>query len=157
MTRAHHVTHGRTAERIERIRRLIIELQDRDMRREDIADLLAMGPSGVRKYIADLRESGVMEIARYADGTATFLGYAEYRLALGADETRDYLANLAAAPTSGRKGRISELAIAERDPRRHIHIMRDDEYYQVRVSRSIPAPDPLLVALFGASRMETRA
>jgi predicted transcriptional regulator len=157
MTRAHHVTHGRTAERLEKIRKLVTALQDRDMRREDIADLLAMGPSGVRKYIADLRESGVMEIARYADGTATFLGYAEYRLALGVDETREYLANLAAAPTSGRKDRISELALAERDPKRHIHIMQDDEYYQVRVSRSIPAPDPLVVALFASRWMEARA
>jgi predicted transcriptional regulator len=156
MTRAHHVTHGRTAERIERIRRLITELQDRDMRREDIADLLEMGPSGVRKYIADLRESGVMEIARYADGTATFLGYAEYRLALGADETREYLANLAAAPTSGRKEKVPEFTLAARDPSRRFHILADDTHYAIRVSRAPIVRDPLVAALFGTGRMEAR-
>jgi predicted transcriptional regulator len=158
MTRAHHVTHGRTAERIERIRRLITELQDRDMRREDIADLLKMSPSGARKYIADLRESGVMEIARYADGTANFLGYAEYRLALGADETRDYLANLATAPTSGRKAKVPEFTLAARDPSRHFHILADDTHYAIRVNREPAARDWCVAALFGAgpARMGAR-
>jgi hypothetical protein len=155
MTRAHHVTHGRTTERLEKIRKLVTALLTRQLMREDIAEILQMGPSGVRKYVADLR--GVIGIARYVDGTATFLGYPVYCLAIAGCEAQDYLAKLSVqAPTSGRKGRVSELAIAERDPKRHIHIMRDDEYYQVRVSRSIPAPDPLVAALFGTSRMESR-
>jgi hypothetical protein len=146
MTRAHHVTHGRTAERIEKIRKLITALLDGQISHDQLGNLLEIGPSGVRKYLADLRGRVQLTI----DGGEKVL-----RLAIDADAARTYLASLAPqAPAPGRKGRISELAIAERDPKRHIHIMRDDEYYQVRVSRSIPAPDPLVVALFASRRLE---
>jgi hypothetical protein len=155
MTRAHHVTHGRTAERLDNIRKLITALQVRQLMREEIAELLQMGPSGVRKYLADLR--GVIEVARYVDGTATQLGQPVYCLAITGGSARDYLASLSAqAPTSGRKGRISELTIAERDPNRHIHVMRYDAHFAVRVSRAIPAHPPMMLHLYGRAGGEAR-
>lgn len=148
MTRAHHVTHGRTAERIEKIHKLITALLGGQIPHDQVGPLLELGPSGVRKYLADLRGKVQLTVDR---------GERVLRLAMTSDAAQAYVDSLAPkAPTSGRKGRVSELALAERDPKRHIHIMRDDEYYQVRVSRSIPAPDPLLVALFAGRRMETR-
>jgi predicted transcriptional regulator len=148
MTRARHVTPGRTAERMEKIRKLVTALQEGQLPHDQVGPMLELGPSGVRKYLMDLRGKVQLTVDR---------GERVLRLAMTSDAARAYLDSLTPkAPTSGRKGRVSELALAERDPRRHIHIMQDDEYYQVRVSRSIPAPDPLVVALFGAGRMEAR-
>jgi hypothetical protein len=148
MTRARHVTPGPTTERLEKIRKLVTALQEGQLPHDQVGPMLELGPSGVRKYLVDLRGKVQLTVDR---------GERVLRLAVTSDAAQAYLDSLAPkAPTSGRKGRISELTIAERDPRRHIHIMQDDEYYQVRVSRSIPAPDPLLVALFAGRRMETR-
>jgi hypothetical protein len=148
MTRAHHVTHGRTTERLEKIRKLVAALQEGQLPHDQVGPLLELGPSGVRKYLADLRGKVQLTVDR---------GEKVLRLAITSDSAQAYLDSLAPkVPTSGRKGRVSELALAERDPKRHIHIMRDDEYYQVRVSRSIPAPDPLVVALFASRWMEAR-
>lgn len=143
MTRTRHVTHSRTTARLEKIRKLIAALQLGQLMREDIANLLQLSPSGVRKYIADLREAGVMEIARFVDGTATFLGYPEYRLTPDFSRVQDYLAALDAAPVCARKEKTSELVQAQRNPSRHFHILADDEHYAIRVSRAPAAPDPM--------------
>jgi hypothetical protein len=155
MSRARHVTPGRTAERLENIRKLVTALLTRQLMREDIADLLQVGPSGVRKYVADLGDR--IAVARYVDSTATFIGFPVYCLAITGGEARAYLLGLSAQAPSRRKGRISELTLAERDPARHVHIMRDDAHFAVRVTRAIPAPDPLIAALFGTRPMEVHA
>ena len=46
---------------------------------DKIAWFLKFSPSGARKYIRDLREAGVIELARYIEGTATYLGKAVYQ------------------------------------------------------------------------------
>ena len=59
MSRSRYVTPSRTAERIERVRKLILALQVSELSREEIGGLLSMGPSGVRKYMVDL--AGILE------------------------------------------------------------------------------------------------
>jgi hypothetical protein len=127
MTRLRHVTPGRTVERLDRLRILVGELQSGEMSRAAIGALLEMGPSGVRKYLVDLR--GMIAL-RADDGDQVC------RWTASADATRAYLATLsttaAAAPARPRPAvRI--------DTSRHIHIMRDDEHFAVRVLRGIPA------------------
>jgi hypothetical protein len=151
-----HVTHGKTMERIERIRSLITAMQACELMREEIAGTLQLGPSGVRKYIADLRADGVIELARYADGTATFLGHPVYRLAMDSDGAAKYLAALAAGAIV-RKVSKPAAAVAMVGPGRHFHILADDTHYAIRVNRSPVSRDPLVAALFGASRMEAHA
>jgi hypothetical protein len=146
-----HVTHGKTMERIERIRILITALQACELMRGEIAGTLQLSPSGVRKYITDLRADGVIELARYADGTATFLGHPVYRLALDADGTAKYLAALAVGAIV-RKVSKPAAAVAMATPGRHFHILADDTHYAIRVNRAPIVRDPLVAHLFGAAK-----
>src|SRR5262249_45278320 len=63
-----------TLRRIENMQKLIGELAMHEMLADEIAWFLKFSPSGARKYIRDLREAGVIELARYIEGTATYLG-----------------------------------------------------------------------------------
>ena len=156
MTRARHVTPRQTAARIERIRILINALLAGDMTRDEIGEVLQVGPSGVRKYLADLGEK--VEIARHIDGTATFVGFPVFCLAITPEAARAYLASLVTvAPARAAAAPISALSVAARDPSRHFHILADDAHYAVRVSRTPAMRDPLVAALFGAVRHEVRA
>lgn len=135
--RVKHVTPGRTAERIAKIRKLLAALLCRPQSRDEVGNLLQVSPSGVRKYLADLR--GKVEQVDIA-------GRACVRLAMSIDEARAYLASLIVPPRPPRTR--TALSVAKRDPSRHFHIMEDDEYHQVRVLRKIPQHDPLTVRFF---------
>lgn len=153
---AHQLPHGQTVSRAERLHLLVTTLQSSELMREDIGSLLKVGPSAVRKYVQDL--DGVIEIARFVDGTSTFLGYPVYRLAMTLEQAEEYLASLATAPVARRsKPSMSALSVAARDPSRHFHILADDTHYAIRVSRSPVARDPLVAALFGPRAVEMRA
>ena len=54
-----------TQRRIENMQKLIGELSTHEMLADEIAWFLKFSPSGARKYIRDLREAGVIELARY--------------------------------------------------------------------------------------------
>lgn len=155
MTRARHVTHRKTAARVEKLRILINALLANQMERDAIGQLLQVGPSGVRKYIAEL---GAM-VTRRVDVSAALESVTVYRLAITAAEAQAYLDDL----TSNTCARAvvepkSSLLAAARDPSRHFHIMRDDAHFSVRVSRTPPMRDPMVAALFGgAGRHEVRA
>lgn len=153
MIRARHVTHGQTAARVERLRRLIVTLQVRQLMRDEIGQILQVGPSGVRKYVKDLGDK--IAIARYVDGTATYRGDPVYCLTMTQGQTQAYLASLAAAPTA-RPAAASKSAfsLASQDPSRHIHIMEDDAHFAVRLNRSPATRDPLVAAFFGARGAE---
>lgn len=77
-----------TLRRIENMQKLIGELQLHEMLADEIAWFLKFSPSGARKYIRDLREAGVIELARYVEGTATYLGKAVYQLTPDPDRVR---------------------------------------------------------------------
>jgi predicted transcriptional regulator len=149
MTRASYVTPGQTAARIDNLQRLVAELMIRPLRRDEIANLLQMGPSGVRKYLVDL--GGRVTTARSDDGLMCFL-------AITTEQAQAYLAQLATAPVARPTGvpkRPSD--IAKIGAGRLVHIMEDDVHYSVRLSLVTPARDPLVAALFGARDSEVRA
>ena len=149
MTRASYVTPGQTAARIDNLRRLVVELMIRPMRRDEIADLLQMGPSGVRKYLVDLGTR--VTAARTDDGLMCFL-------AITSEQAQAYLAQLATAPVSRHTGvpkRPND--VAKIGTGRLVHIMEDDVHYSVRLHTAPPARDPLVAALFGARALEVRA
>jgi hypothetical protein len=150
MTRAHHVTHSYTAARIENIRKLVGALMARQLLRDDIGALLGVSPSCVRKYLADLCQ--VIESVREA-------GMQVCRLKIDADAAQAYLvalgAQLHARPAP--KPHPSLLELAQRDPGRHIHIMRDDEEYKPRMFRALPQHEPMMAHFYGMARAEIRA
>jgi len=149
MTRARYVTPGQTAERIEKTRRLIAALLVGPLSRAAIGNLLEMGPSGVRKYLADLGER--VTSARGAEGLMCYL-------AITAEQAQAYLKQLAAAPVSRPTGVPKRAAdVTTLGPGRHIHLMQDDEHYSVRLHSAPVARDPLVAALFGARAAEVRA
>jgi len=143
MTRSHFTTNSHTAARVEKIRKLIHSLQQGDMSRDEICDLLEMGPSGVRKYLADLAGRVKAVVA----GGETIV-----HLAIDADQAEAYLDQLAAqaSPRPAVLPRSPEW-IAARDRTRHFHILEDDAHYSIRVSRAAPARDWAVAALFGAA------
>ena len=148
MTRAHHVTHSSTAVRIDRLRTLITALQIKSLTRGEMAGVLQMGPSGVRKYLGDL--AGKYE---WAPGD----GKEVCRLTINEAEARVFLASLAATATA-RPARPAKtaLSIAAQDPARHFHIMQDDETFTIKPLRGIPAQWSVLETFFGRTQLETR-
>lgn len=151
MSRARHVTHARTAERIKRIRNLISALQTKPLTRDEIGAVICLGQSGVSKYLAELR-------GKYELGLSA--GAQVCRLTISEEEARAYIAGLVAKslarPT---RATASKLAVAAKDPARHFHILEDDEHFTIRINRAPAARDPLVAAFFGAAavRMEARA
>src|SRR5450830_1610990 len=143
-----------TLRRIENMQKLIGELSMHEMLADEIAWFLKFSPSGARKYIRDLREAGVIELARYVEGTATYLGKAVYQLTPDPERVKAFLAAIVqpkregAAPRKERPG-LREQAMAGTG--RHFHILADDSHYAIRVNRSPVARDPLVAALFGAA------
>ena len=149
MTRASYVTPGQTAARIDNLRRLVAELMIRPLRRDEIRNLLQMGPSGVRKYLVDLGSR--VTTARVDSESMCFL-------AITTDQAQAYLAQLATAPVARPTGvpkRSSD--IVKLGAGRLVHIMEDDVHYSVRLHSAVPARDPLVAALFGARDPEVRA
>ncbi len=151
----------RTQARIDNLKLLIATMGERgEMLRDDIGELLHFTPSGVRKYVAELREASLIELARYADGTATFLGWPVYKLVDDEQRVSEFIASLDAGGVSKRgpgSAKKSQLAVAQRMAGRHFHILSDDTHYAVRVSRTPPFRDPLVAALFGAPRAHQAA
>jgi hypothetical protein len=120
------------------------------MTRDQIAGLLGMGPSGARKYVADL--NGLTSL--------TFVGAEQFhRWTANANKTRAFMASLDALAARPMRAPRTALSIATRDPSRHFHILADDEHFSVRVSRCAPARDPMAlpVAFFGQAQTEQRA
>lgn len=144
MTRAHHVTHSYTAERIEKIRKLLAALQARPLARDEISAVLEVGPSGVRKYLDDLRGMFTVDAV---------MGEDFVRLTTGDEKTRAFIAALEALAPA----RAPKRAARPVDPSRHIHIMRDDVHFPIRPHRAPIVRDALVAALFGQRLAEARA
>jgi DNA-binding Lrp family transcriptional regulator len=149
-----------TLRRIENMQKLIGELSMHEMLADEIAWFLKFSPSGARKYIRDLREAGVIELARYVEGTATYLGKAVYQLTPDPERIAAFLAAIAqpkregAPPRKERPG-LREQAMAGSG--RHFHILADDTHYAIRVNRGPVMRDPLVAALFGSAPSQQKA
>ncbi|CAN7458053.1 winged helix-turn-helix domain-containing protein [Pseudoduganella sp. LjRoot289] len=142
-----------TLRRIENMQKLIAELQQHEMLADEIAWFLKFSPSGARKYIRDLRDAGVIELARYIEGTATYLGKAVYQLTPDPERVKMFLAAIVQPKREGappRKERPSLREQAMAGAGRHFHILADDTHYAIRVNRGPVTRDPLVAALFGA-------
>lgn len=157
MTRAHHVTHGQTIQRMERLRTLVTELLTRDLPADELADVLKLSPSGARKYVGDLTAAGIIALAIPVDGAVSVVRRV-YTLAVTPEKAQAYLASLATtAPVRAARESKSVLSIAAREAGRRFHIMEDDAPFSIRVDRAPAMRDPLVAAFFGAGRHEVRA
>ena len=157
MTRARHVTHRQTVQRMERLRTLVTELLIRDLPADELAWVLKLSPSGARKYIGDLTAAGVIALATPVGGAAPASGRV-YTLAVTPEQAQAYMAGLAtAAPVRAARESKSALSIAAREAGRRFHIMQDDAPFSIRVNRAPVMRDPLVAAFFDAGRHEVRA
>ncbi len=128
---------------------LLDALRNADMTAEEFSTLLSFSPSGTRKYIRDLREAGAIELARYINGTATYLGQAVYCISPDEERVIKFLDDLRQPETKPAAPRPTTRKQQELGEGRSIHIMSDDTHYAVRVSRVIPIRSELDVYLFG--------
>lgn len=141
MTRSHSTPYRPTADRVEKIRKLVTALQERSLTSGEIGTLLEVSASSVRNYLAVLQGKHTH---------ALDAGRPVFTWILGEDATSAYLAILAATPLRKAAPPRSPLARAKCDPSRHFHILGDDEHIAIRVSRAAPARDWAVAALFGA-------
>jgi DNA-binding Lrp family transcriptional regulator len=149
-----------TLRRIENMQKLIAELQNHEMLADEIAWFLKFSPSGARKYIRDLRDAGVIELARYIEGTATYLGKAVYQLTPDAERVKAFLAAIVQPKREGAPPRKERPSLREQSMAgsgRHFHILADDTHYAIRVNRGPVMRDPLVAALFGAPASQQKA
>jgi DNA-binding Lrp family transcriptional regulator len=143
-----------TQRRIENMQKLIGELSTHEMLADEIAWFLKFSPSGARKYIRDLRDAGVIELARYIEGTATYLGKAVYQISPDPERVKTFLSAIVQPKREGapaRKERPGSREQAMSGTGRHFHILADDTHYAIRMSRTPVMRDPLVAALFGAA------
>lgn len=140
-----------TARRVENMQGLISELATRDMLADEIAWFLKFSPSGTRKYVRELRDAGVIEVAHYVEGKENYIGKAVYQLTPDQERIKDFLAAIAEPKLEGKtppqRLKLREQSLAEAG--RHLHIMADDTHYVIRVHRKPAGRDPLVAALFG--------
>ena len=143
-----------TQRRFDNLRRLIAALSLSQMEAADICDFLQFSPSGARKYIRELHESRIIEVARYIDGTEKYLGRPLYKLTADQALLAAFVAQLnPLCPAAPRKPSAKlDLPVAAG---RSFHIMADDTHYTVRASRAPAVRDSLVAALFGAAGKAT--
>lgn len=128
------------AKRIDNMKRLVDELGLRLMTPADMGQFLGFSPSGVRKYLADLREARILE----AHGTDFVSGRMNYGVVDDPAQVAAFLAGLASARKDAPSRRMkSNVDLALSDKSRHFHLLQDDAYYAIRVSKVVVAPDPL--------------
>lgn len=148
-----------TLRRIENMQKLIGELATHEMLADEIAWFLKFSPSGARKYIRDLRDAGVIELARYIEGTATYLGKAVYQLTPDPDRVRSFLAAILQPKRDGASPKKERPSLRDQSAAgsgRHFHILADDTHYAIRVNRAPVQRDPLVAALFGSAPSRMR-
>jgi hypothetical protein len=142
-----------TMRRIENMQKLIGELQLHEMLADEIAWFLKFSPSGARKYIRDLREAGVIELARYVEGTATYLGKAVYQLTPDPNGCGRFW-RPCAAQTRGRaraQGTPWSARTGHGRCRPPLPYFGGRYPLAIRVNRSPVMRDPLVAALFGSA------
>lgn len=136
-----------TRRHAQNIKDLVVALASCEMGFDEICDLLTLSPSGARKYMRELSDDGVIEIARHVNQTKSNPpGRPIYGLALDAEATTAYVAKLICEPVG---------AIVERTPRvipdiACLHTCGNDGMGPRRVhSRFIGKHDQLHEVFFG--------
>ncbi|RJG11275.1 ArsR family transcriptional regulator [Massilia cavernae] len=131
--------------RIGKMKELVAELSRRDMDHADVMALLDCSRTSARIYIGELLCAGVAEQPpcgrNRAAGERTFYRIAPDRAVVGAF--------LAAAGDSAYADNVGHAADKGG---RHFHILADDVAYPLVVDDAKVLRDPLVAALFGASK-----
>lgn len=157
MTRARHVTHRQTIQRIERLRAVVTALLAGDLPGPELAEVLGLSPAGSRKYVRELSGAGIIALAVPLDGAVSVVRRV-FTLAVTQEQARAYLADLTVtAPIRAAKPSKSAMSVAMRDSTRHVHLMKHDVQFSIRLNRTPPMRDPLVAAFFGAGVHEVRA
>lgn len=154
MLRARVRTTAATIQRADLIRKIIARLRESDMSFLEIQALTKFSPSGVRSYMKDLCNCGVVYVAHRIDATTRSIGQAVYALVENEAKVDEFLAQID-NPANVNTPKAPNKPPMHADPSRHFHIMKDDANPALRVKRArIPAPDPLLAAFFGFAGAE---
>jgi len=157
MTAHHHVIHRQTVQRLQRLRALVTALLSSDLPGPDLAEVLGLSPAGSRKYVRELSGAGIIALAVPLDGTVSVVRRV-FTLAVTEEQARAYLADLTVtAPIRAAKPSKSAISVAMRDSTRHVHLMKHDVQFSIRLNRTPPMRDPLVAAFFGAGQHEVRA
>lgn len=134
--------------RADNMRRLIVKLEETPMTVEEIGYFLEFSASGTRKYIKDLRDCSVIEIARLEGAVGNYIGYPVWQLSPNIEARKAFLDTLS-LPARGRGPALKKHNPATSDPTRHFHVLADDIHYAIRVNRTPCQRDSLVAALFG--------
>ena len=143
--------------RIDNMKRLVNEFSSREMLLDEICQFLKFSESGARKYVRDLRAAGVIELARYINATANYLGKPVYQLTPDKERVSGFLASIvqlktfATEPKKEHVPSRQEKRLIQMGRNRHFHILGDDAHYQIRINHSPVQRDPLVAALFGSA------
>ena len=147
-----------TERRVKQTKALIAEFATREMIVDEVCFLLGFSPSGARKYIKTLRNAGVIELARYIGGTASYIGKPSFQLSDDQGVVDAFIATLSEPRVAAQRSTVPPAAKDRKPevPGRHLHIMGDDVPYSVRAWRGTPTRDPLVAAFFGPAGAEVR-
>lgn len=153
-----------TLRRTENIKTLVETLKGRRMTASEISELLGFSPSGIRKYLRDLKELEIIEVQGHEPNTngKAWVGSALYGLIVGCEERVENLLKLLSEQTREvqEKKEKTELnaknALIQIDQGHHIHKMGDDSPFNLRSSRIPVHRDPLVAALFGMGNAQSK-
>ncbi len=138
-----------TTRRIQNMITIVEELRKREMIAEEIGFLLKYSPSGTRKYIRDLREAGVVEVARHIGATENYIGKSVYAVSQDAGHVKGFLL---AITLKKKSAPVKEAVLVPKMPAGStLHVMDDDMPNRVRIHRKPARRDDLVAALFGAT------
>jgi len=155
-----------TRQRVDNIKRLIDNLREVGrMPRDDIFFFLSMSPSGGRKYIQQLADDAVVVIVDFeADQPKTRARMPIYALNPRPGLVEEFLRTLDEMPKNltqrramvDHTGTVPRMQKVQAENGRQVHMLRDDVEHKPRsVKFRIPAPDPVLAALFGLAAPAT--
>lgn len=130
--------HRSQQSRIDNTVRLIAEFRTREMTRRDVMALFTFSENGAGRYLREMLEGGIIEIARFDNPGARTPGHPVYVLTADDEAIAAFM-----AATSIQTGTKCATQKAKSDKRRTLHVMHDDAYFQVKMHRAPVAADPL--------------
>lgn len=143
-------SHSGMQARIENTKRLIAEFRTRELTRKDVMAFFEFSKNGAGRYVKDLLEGGIIEIARLTAPTTYSPGLPVYWQTADDATIAAFMVSIS-IPT----GNIVKAKKVKVDTSRNLHVMHDDAYFKVKMHRAPVAADPLgLPADFFRSRAD---
>jgi hypothetical protein len=139
-----------TLQKANRMRRLVAEFRTRDLSTDGVCKFLELTASGARSYIYPLRDANVIALHHWERRSEKSAPMATYRITGDELVIAEYLTTLQQpGPPKPPKPPTVPRNFKSARPVYQMHILADDEPHRARRIIKIPAPDPLLAALFG--------